>query len=520
MTRPRPTSTEQPAGRPRLVHRVRSAANSALARVGLARSAVRPTVSAVRETAADARRSRLPQMAAALAFRTLFSLIPMIVVGLVLLRSFATDEDIEKVLSRAFEYAGINEIAVEDRPVSAGPQWMFLNGVPVAVPAAAAPGADEPVPAPRSARLDKFIRDLVQRVSSIPFVKIGWLGLILLFYAAISMLVEVERAFNQIYRVPLGRSWARRITQYWTLLTLGTAFLVATFFVGEQFKSWAIRLTESQGFGGGGITVAFIGFGVTVAISTLLFLLAYTTVPNTRVALPAALAGAFVAGILWETGKWGFTQYLRMSSTSGYARLYGSVALIPLFMLWVYVTWVIALFGLQVAYHIQHVRQRTIAQPNEALEPAIVDPAAMLSLMARLAERFDKGESADAPQLAAQLRLQRPIVKQMLDRLAEAGLVHRLESEEGPDGHERFVLARPPQRISAEDVLTLAEELAGDSEDGGRGGLALAMRRSRHDAVRGKDLASLVDGNGAPAAEDRPGSQVEAPGARSVVQPG
>jgi membrane protein len=470
---------------------LRAGAAGLIGRLGLARAAVKPTVHAVRETAADARSSRLPQMAAALAYRTIFSLIPMIVVALALLRAFTTDQDIEKVLSRALEYTGVNQIAIEEKPPSAAAEWTILGPVPVLTPD---PAESQPPPA----RLDKFIRDLVQRVSSIPFARIGWIGLGMLIYAALSMLVELERAFNQIYRVPIGRSWARRVTQYWTLLTLGSGFLVATFFVGEQFKGWAIRLTESQGWGGGGLTVGLIGFAVTVAISTLLFLLAYTTVPNTRVSIHAATAGAFVAAILWESGKWGFTQYVRVSAGSGYARLYGSIALVPLFMLWVYLTWVVALFGLQVSYHIQHVRMKTIAQPDEAGEPAIVDPAMILSLTVALAERFDKGEPADAPGLAERLKVQRPIVKQMLDRLAEGGLVHRIKNEGDGEGHERFALARPPGKIMAEEVLGLVESLEGAPGQGDPGGLAATLRQSRLDAVKGKDVASLAGPNAYP----------------------
>ncbi|HWQ28598.1 MAG TPA: YhjD/YihY/BrkB family envelope integrity protein, partial [Dehalococcoidia bacterium] len=143
---------------------------------------------------------------------------------------------------------------------------------------------------------------------------------------------------------PAGRSWARRITQYWTLLTLGTILLFTTFYVGEKFKSWAADVGESTGLmGRGPVALAVIGYSVTVVISTLLLLLAYLTVPNTKVRWRPALVGAFVAAVLWEAGKWGFTQYLRYSAA--YERIYGSIALIPLFLLWVYLTWLIVLLG-------------------------------------------------------------------------------------------------------------------------------------------------------------------------------
>ncbi len=473
----------------RLGARVRS--TIALFRKGpeVSRTGMRPTAKAIRETAADARRSRIPQMAAALSYRTIFGMIPMIVVALVVLKSFTTDEHIARLLSDSLQYAGLADIAVSERvepelepgrpPVSLHPD-------------------DQPETAPDggAARLDQWIKDLVGRANSIQFAAIGWIGLAMLIYAAMATLVEIERAFNQIYRVPVGRTWVRRITQYWTLLTLGSLGLFATFYVGEQFKSWAVELATSNGvIGGGGITIGVIGFAVTVAISTLFFLLAYTTVPNTRVKFNAAIAGALVAALLWETGKWAFTQYIRMSASDNYGRLYGSIALLPLFLLWIYFTWLIVLFGLQISYHIQHIQARTVALPEEdETEPVIVDPSAILAVMLALADRFSAGEPAEAPKLAERVGLGRPIVEQMLKHLTEAGFVHRVL---GPDDAKTYTLARSPDHIEVTEVLALGDRMAGSTPS--ENGFAADLRRSRLDSMKGRTLASLAPPQAPPA---------------------
>lgn len=499
-------------------------------RVGLraARSpagkSLHPTVKAIRDTAAEAQASQLPQMAAALAYRSIFGLIPMLVVGLVAVKQFfATEQDMTRMVTELLQYAGLAEISVEHSQAQfvgppAPPDLGVPSGAeapPVAAPDAPVGGGGGPSPPEAgtgSARLDHWIRDLVGRVGDIRWSTIGWIGLATLIYAAISMLVEVERAFNQIYRVPIGRSWARRITQYWTLLTLGTLCLLATFYLGEQFKTWAIRLAEQQGVlvGGRGLTVGLIGFCVTASISTLLFLLAYTTVPNTRVQIHAAIVGALVAGIGWEGGKWLFTLYLRFSASDSYFRLYGSIALIPLFMLWVYFTWLIALFGLQVAYQLQHVQRRTIAQPEEQIQPVIVDPAAILSISAALAQRFEKGESSTAAEVAARTGVVAPIAARMLDRLVESGFVHKVQR----DGDERaFALARAPERIPAEDLLRLGEALAASAGDAAVTRPLEPFRSSRLDYVHGKTLAALCESNGAASA---PAPPPQPPGAPAV----
>lgn len=480
-------------------------------RRGLApRAAVAPraraAVRAIRDTAAEAQRSTIPQMAAALSYRTIFGLIPMIVVALVAVKQFfATPEDMARVLGDAMRYAGLSDISVHDPGPLMGPPLPPELRAPAPEPAAAGeaggvPAGEAPGPdaAAQAERLDRWITDLVQRVGQIRWGTIGGIGIALLIYAALAMLVELERAFNQIYRVPVGRSWPRRITQYWTVLTLGTLFLVATFYVGEQFKSWAVQVAQTRGFtvGGGGMTVALIGYVVTVGISTLLFLLAYTTVPNTRVQLYAALAGALVAALLWEAGKWGFTQYVRFSASASYARLYGSIALLPLFLIWVYFTWVITLFGLQVAYQLQHVQRRTVAVPTEALEPVIVEPSAILSVAGMLAERFERGEPASAKEVADRLSIHEPIAGRMLERLAAEGLAHQVFR--GAD-EKAYALARPPHAIDAEALLTAGEQLGGFPPDAAPDPLAESMRRSRHEAVHGRTLASLIESNGSPA---------------------
>jgi len=427
--------------------------------------------------AEGAQRSRLPQMAAALSYRTIFGLIPMIAVALVALKSFTTKEDLTNAITSAMQYSGLSSIAVDD---------VDMVGPPPP------PGMGEPSPQIKEAKqqkLDDWIGELVNRVISMDVRAITIIGLGALIYAALSMLVEVERAFNQIYKVPTGRSWVRRITHYWTLLTLMPLGLFATFAVGQRVSAWLADPANLGGLGQGQVVIVGVaGFLSTVGISMLLFLLAYTVVPNTRVRFVPALVGALLAAILWEAGKWGFTQYVRYSA--GYARLYGSIALIPLFLLWVYVTWCITLIGLNLAYYLQ-VGRHGVAQPTDCPPAGFVDPASILSLMATMARRFVDGQPIDAPTLATKLAVQEPIVVQMLESLAGAGLVLRVEHEEKPGF---FALARPPERIDAEQVLQIGEELAGQAQPGTdeAGEFNMALRRSRVALVHNRTLASIV----------------------------
>lgn len=435
---------------------------TAKARAGLfaARRPADPAITTMRSAAADAQKSRLPQMAAALAYRTIFGLIPVLVVALAAVTYFASKDDVRTVVEMSLEYSGLSAIAV--KPEQVGPPAPATEGAELSEDLSGrheSPAAAGGTPA----AVDQWITKLINDISSVSLKAIGLAGAVMLIYAAMAMLVEVERAFNQIYRVPRGRSWVRRIMQYWTLLTLGPIALIATFWVGQKFMGEARNLASQGGIelGSGTVTMTAIGYASTVAISTTFFFIAYISVPNTKVRLRPAIVGALAAALLWEAGKWGFTQYL--SYFGGTAKLYGALALLPLFLLWVYFTWLIVLFGLQIAYELQHGRAKTRAQPISDIGPTMVDPAAAIVVLSAIARGFEAGKTLDAPTIAKGIRMQEPVVRLVVSRLAERGLLHRIDGE-ADDAEPSYTLARSPGTIRVAEVLELGYELAGSTE--------------------------------------------------------
>lgn len=462
--------------------------------------AVDPTMRALQSAASEAQKSRLPQMAAALSYRTLFGLLPVVVVGLIVVRTFTSPQTQADVIRGAMERFGVSNIVVS-APVETG---SAVGGS--AAPAGGATSALSPeMMGPPvetlsgTQSLGEWVTAVIYRAdANINFGAIGLIGVATLIYAAISMLVEIERAFNQIYRVPVGRSWMRRITNYWTLLTLGVGALVATFYIGARFEAWVAQAIESRGLslGSGALTLTLVGYGVTVAISTLLLMLAYTVVPNTRVKALPALCGAAVGAILWEAGKWGFGQYLAYSTS--YAKLYGSIALVPLFMLWVYVTWFIVLFGLQITYQMQHGLKRTQARPISDAGPAMADPAAALSVMGAVTRGFNAGKRLTAGEIAQAAKLNEAIVGLVLEPLLERGLVVRVEHDGlGGGGSEEepvYTLGRPAAGIRAADVLAAGFAVSGAAEVADM--TVVSMRRAQLDAVGERSLAEVVGAAG------------------------
>ncbi len=466
-----------------------------------------------------AARAQIPQMAAALSYRTIFGLIPMIVVSLVVLAAFAKPEDVTVSMRQLMKFAGLSEIVVEERqatpsqvmaPVSTPD--MFEAGEPTqkagsAESEVAATGADTASPdksfasvagTKEAAKLDKWIEGLVDRVRSIRLDALGAVGLAMLLYAAISMMVEIEKAFNHIFMAPSGRSWTRRVPMYWTMLTLGSICMAGTFSLQEMVRNFVATRIGTDGVFGS--TMAMIGvYGVTTLISSLLLIVMYTTIPNTRVKLGSAVVGAVIAAIAWEAAKWGFAEYVRFSA--GTARLYGLIALLPLFLLWVYLTWMIVLVGLQIANSLQTygiVRERGFSaslfaslglldERRPVRVAGVVDPASILPVMIAVAEGFEQGRPTDHALAAKMTGLDEQVVSEMLERLAGAGMLHRVrDSNDGA-----YTLARSPKAILAADVLRISGDLVAVARTPATG-IMRDIAQARIDVFGNKTIADLL----------------------------
>lgn len=440
-------------------------------------------------------RSRLPQMAAALAFRTLFALIPMLVISVAAIGAFAEPEDVEAILSETLDTLGLSDIQVSEtysEDLGPSPEEGMDPGAVrdgsdrseperPGQPIGASPEGDSSM-SDTVLRLEEIFADLIRRILEIPFAAIGAVGLLTLIYASISMLVEIERTFNTIYRAQIGKSWGKRIVQYWVIITLVPILLFTAFYASEQFR---------------GIGVGIAGSVVSVAVTTLLLLLAYQIIPNTRVHVRTGVIGALVAAILWEFAKWGFREYVVYSAS--YAKLYGSMAMIPLFMLWVYLTWLIILFGLQIAYGLQHIELARQINEEDA-EKRLTDPAAVLGVLALIAERFARGRTTGPRVLADELNLPPDVVVTLLDKLTRAGVLHPVD---GP--LDNYALARPAEAITLEELLTAVGEItdSGQVASGPWTGALARIRAAQLAVIRGESVASLIAEPGVPASGER-----------------
>ena len=429
---------------------------------------------------AQLRRDNAPQMAAALAYRTLFSLVPVMVIGLVMAKAFYGEEGIRFALDKAMEFAGLDQIQLErhsrsgrgvdgtQSPAELAPLH-DKPALPSEFPGKSSPGAPPPQTQPTtptapasagsndskialSQELEKFVDRSVTRMTSLNYSAITIVSIGVFIYAAISLLVQIEQAFNTICQAPRGRRLVWRIIIYWSVLTLGSVGIAASFAIG---RSWSTLLESLPNWLSSlGTIISVLG---RVGVTWLLLVFVYCRMPNAQVRVKTAAIGALVAAVAWESAKTFFVYFIKMTSEGQHA-IYGSLALLPILLFWLYITWHIVLIGLEIAWTLQTLGEaRTLYRPGARRQQiTFADPTAGVAIMQHLAAAFAKGESPGSDPLSKSTGLPLALVQMLLDKLISAGLVHRVDR-----GGERdsYTLARPPQSIGADEVVSAALQL-------------------------------------------------------------
>jgi membrane protein len=163
-------------------------------------------------------------------------------------------------------------------------------------------------------------------------------GTILLILTALLLMVRIEVAFNRIWRVDRNRTLTNRIVMYWAILTLGPLLIAATVALSAQ------RLFGASGFLGE--LPAWMNSTGSFLLTWLLFALFFSLVPNRRVRIRHALAGAFLTTVLFSLARAGFVAFV---SNASYSVIYGALATVPLFLVWLYLVWIVILLGASLA---------------------------------------------------------------------------------------------------------------------------------------------------------------------------
>lgn len=246
------------------------------------------------------------------------------------------------------------------------------------------------------------------------------IGVIALVISVLVTLVSVETTFNRIWRVKSARPTFARFLVYWTVLTLGALVATASLAVSARFFALEIFSTDSG---------QFLRSAMLWAAPMLIELAAFTTlfrvVPHRTVQWRHALAGAALAVMLSEIVKWAIGLYL--GSFDAYERIYGQIAFLPIFLLWVYLSWVAILLGASFAASISAFRY----QPAHMRLPRGYELYGLLRMLGRFVHARAHGRGLHSDEIQAlEPMLTDTLVQQMLAQLEEIRLLQRAETGE------------------------------------------------------------------------------------------
>ncbi len=303
-------------------------------------------------------------------------------------------------------------------------------------------------------RRQQVVEKITGFISNIRSGSLGITSTIALVFVAIGLLRTIEAAFNDIWGVHRGRGWVASIIQYWAVITLGPLVLALVWGLssGPYFTTTAKLIEEIP------LILQLLPF----AILTLAFGLLYQFMPNTRVKWRAALVGGAVGGCLWQLNN--LFSVIYVSRVVTYTTIYGSLGILPLFLVGLYFSWLILLLGAQVAYSFQNRESDAQEKQSEQVNQRGREFVA-LRLMARVAEYFSQGQKPPgSTDLATTLEVPLRLVNELLQTLQQANLV--VEVLNGDTGYQP---ARPLDKITAYDVLEAlrigpGEELATSSD--------------------------------------------------------
>lgn len=248
-------------------------------------------------------------------------------------------------------------------------------------------------------------------------------GVLFLAYASISLLATVETALNDIWGAKSRRRFVRQVTDYTTILVITPLLVLAaiTFATAAQSSGVVLFLRENLALGA---VIDFLLKLTSVVLGCVAMVALYLLMPNVSVRFSSALIGGVVGGLLWQLAL-----FLYVNLQSGVARynaLYAGFAAIPIFLVWLYTSWLTVLVGAQIAASQQLEKSTRQAMRARHVDQALTETLAV-AVAGQVARRFiDGGRPITEAAIAGALEVPPPTVERVVDRLVTAAIVLRV----------------------------------------------------------------------------------------------
>lgn len=311
-----------------------------------------------------------------LVYTTLLSLVPLLAVSFSVLKGFGVHNQVEPMLLHMLEPLGDQGVEITNKIIS------FVDNVNVKV--------------------------------------LGSLSLVFLFYTVISLLTKIEQALNNTWRIREYRGIIQRITEYISIIMVGPVLIFTAIGLTASISTSTVAnaLASMEGYG----TLIWIAsklasFLLIACAITFIYIL----VPNEKVKIKSAFTGAVAAALLWKLSGWLFTSFV--AGSTKYSAIYSSFAVIIIFMIWLYLSWLILLVGATIAYYHQHPERTSTRQQVIRLSSRLREKLGLL-VMLRVGQSFHQdSEKLTKQQLGRNLDIATDALDLVIRPLERHGLL-------------------------------------------------------------------------------------------------
>ncbi|WP_406672288.1 YihY/virulence factor BrkB family protein [Natronospira sp.] len=273
---------------------------------------------------------------------------------------------------------------------------------------------------PLGPRADEVTQTIMDFVDNIQVGILGSVGLLLLVYVVYSLLQKIEAALNESWNIRRQRGMAEKFSNYLSVVLVGPVLVFSAVGVTATFSSHTLvqRISEVEPFG---TLMVWFSTLMPYLLVVAAFTFIYVFVPNTRVKLKAALTGAVIAGLAWQTTGWAFAQVIATSAR--YTAIYSGFAGLLFFIIWLYLSWLILLFGGKIAFYIQNPQFVTRLPPATGATHREKEELG-LAVMYLIARSYLRGERPwTFETLCRELHVRGDVLESVVDRLEMAGLI-------------------------------------------------------------------------------------------------
>ena len=353
---------------------------------------------------------QLTLRAMSLVYTTLLSLVPLLAVSFSVLKAFGVHNQLEPMLLNLLTPLGPKGIEITSRIIE------FVENMKVGV--------------------------------------LGALGLLLLFYTVVALIQKIERAFNYTWRIKQNRPLTQRFSDYLSIIIIGPVLVFSALGITASVMSTSLM----QQFAATELIGPIIEI-VTRLMPYMLIIVAFTFfyifIPNTKVKFHAALIGALVAGILWETAGLAFASFIATSAK--YTAIYSALATLIMFMIWLYLSWLILLVGASIAYYTQNHERMTLSGHELELSIKMKEKLVLLIMLLVTKNYYHNKPAWSLDALTHHFNIPSDTLADIMQSLEHSGIL-KSTADDPP-------VFLPAQPLDATPVKHVLEAIRSDMDD-------------------------------------------------------